>query len=718
MGSVQTKTTTLIFDFVDYDSNKDNNKYSMKVSFNGNTLLEQSIATNQIITTFDSPETNIKEKYKFEVEIKNIEDISKLTYKLSFYENRDNTYSCFLHNSDNCCIEFYVEICAGNHLTVESLKSKYQKLDLLLNSKLYSIPLHYTLNAISFFTLINQNPNTIEVNKLMDKDSSSKTLKAKLKKTKIKEFKFCLKVYEKYESFHENILTVYDNTHYDVPYIQIVSKMTNETKHCFCLLYNLLYNEVINLINSINYNTDYSTFFESLQEIISQFKNLRYKNRNITDYLKTPIKFLTLNEEDKQLFSIDYFLFVVQVFNSKYQTYKTQKATYASFKRLLMNIKIVKEHFIQKQIDFDSRNYDIKSYIEHLLVFSITLADTISNSNESTIEEPKLVNIETLKQFNPNNYYIQAIQFFREIILNLEENSALTSCCRQLNSKISNDLNLNNDIRKRNSFEIEYIPLKALKEDLLSLIPEHFYRIYSKAFFYAMTIPSIDAICFNEYTTFNEMSKELLNEIYLHSEDKEKLYTFPILFLLFHERMGHSKIRHDLYNMYKTTPYKFSFFGKESSLSDKDCNNELYTEAGKIVEKFIGKKICDYLMNPQSDVNSLFDYRLFIEEDFSNLERKIEKIMEEEKQPSPFSSEDTIYNNKNTIYNVEEGESNEHLNDEDLIPSEQIKNTVQKIQPKKKLQTNSKIKKQNLQRRPHCVKSTLFFFQLEDENKQ
>lgn len=59
------------------------------------------------------------------------------------------------------------------------------------------------------------------------------------------------------------------------------------------------------------------------------------------------------------------------------------------------------------------------------------------------------------------------------------------------------------------------------------------------------------------------------------------------------------------------------------------------------------KKICIYLMNPQSNVNNLLEYELFIEEDSSNLERNIEKIMEEETQPFPFSCEDILYNNEN-----------------------------------------------------------------------
>ena len=110
---------------------------------------------------------------------------------------------------------------------------------------------------------------------------------------------------------------------------------------------------------------------------------------------------------------------------------------------------------------------------------------------------------------------------------------------------------------------------------------------------------------------YNGTSKELLIEIYLHNIsfhflEKKVLYEYFIL-------------------------------------NTDEKNDEQYSKKMSCSLK----KICIYLMNPQSNGNNLLGYELFIEEDFSNLERNIEKIMEEEAQPFPFLCEDILYNNEN-----------------------------------------------------------------------
>jgi len=137
----------------------------------------------------------------------------------------------------------------------------------------------------------------------------------------------------------------------------------------------------------------------------------------------------------------------------------------------------------------------------------------------------------------------------------------------------------------------------------------------------------------NERYIFNNLNEKEIESI-LDSGDKDidNIYTLSIFILYFHELYGHSKVR--INDPEKKTPIKFNYKGYLISLFNE--NNEIYKEAGRIVEKYItnfNEINQKFLLNHDKyNVSELLNYKLYIMTDFEELNKIINKIRGDENE--------------------------------------------------------------------------------------
>ena len=90
--------------------------------------------------------------------------------------------------------------------------------------------------------------------------------------------------------------------------------------------------------------------------------------------------------------------------------------------------------------------------------------------------------------------------------------------------------------------------------------------------------------------------------------------------LIFHEYYGHSKVRHDISNLYKNTTNQFEQAGNEYIFLVDEI---IEKEAGSIVESMIGEDNVGYLLHPNRIINEIFNPIFFIQPTFDDLTQYI-----------------------------------------------------------------------------------------------
>ena len=257
---------------------------------------------------------------------------------------------------------------------------------------------------------------------------------------------------------------------------------------------------------------------------------------------------------------------------------------------------------------------------------------------EAVLEENSKYNIDKLKFINLKNNdtknikyncYIKALNLFKNIINNLTYDSLLTECGLELNSRYLKPYNSTK--KNEYSIEISIITLEELKEHLIKCLPEKIYRVNHPSDNYSFYNPISRDIIMNEKFIFNNLNEEEIESILdLGDNNVDNIYTLSILILYFHELYGHSKVR--ITDPEKKTPIKFNFKGYLVCLFND--NNEIYKEAGRIVEKYItnfNELNQKFLLNHDKyNVSELLNYKLYIKSDFDELNKIINKIRGDE----------------------------------------------------------------------------------------
>ena len=255
---------------------------------------------------------------------------------------------------------------------------------------------------------------------------------------------------------------------------------------------------------------------------------------------------------------------------------------------------------------------------------------------------------------NKSNPYIKSLNFIKDIILNLKEDSRLFEVFLYLDSEVIQNLLINNTERKNETiidiygekkiieygknpteYGINMINVDEIRNHLLNLIPKYIIRIDTRMKFNANYDPNSKIMFLNERQLFNTSSKGL-NKTFQKEKISDK-YIMPITIEILHELFGHGKKR--LTNEASNSPedYRDSKHNyKRISIKKKisDFQNIIFPESGVVVENYISedRKVLHWLkrIHPFEEVKDLLDASLWVDKDFNNLEKKVSNYMEKD----------------------------------------------------------------------------------------
>ena len=234
----------------------------------------------------------------------------------------------------------------------------------------------------------------------------------------------------------------------------------------------------------------------------------------------------------------------------------------------------------------------------------------------------RVLRFDDLPEYSP---FICGELMFRNIIKNLTEKSKLNFIFLQLNSGGGYDY-----IKEANCYLLKMIPLVVLKNHLLNISEDYFF-IYSKirADEYAFTDAYTYIVLYNEILIF-----ECEDIAYQESEDNSiKLGLTNV-----HEKGGHIK-----YKRKDQSPrYLIS---NELDLYDNYSEEANGGESGNALEfMLLGDKYYFSKLLKSKNLKKLGNYKLFVEEDSSNLLREINIILKKNKLKIVNISEKKIIN--------------------------------------------------------------------------
>ena len=352
---------------------------------------------------------------------------------------------------------------------------------------------------------------------------------------------------------------------------------------------------------------------KSIKDILIANKDFNYLNGNI----KT-INFQDFNDLEK--FYVFLYIHIVIVCHNKYnddlnelnqnENHKKVQLINTFFESIKNGLNNLDDSFEKLQ----TLNITIECKAKLLsIINSIIIDNPLEKNNLDTLKE---INLETIE--NKNNCYIKANNIFKDIITNLTSNSLLTEAALELNSKYTKNYNLK--IEEKYSIEISFITLDELKNHLVQLIPKNIYIINHTSDNYSYYEKFSTELVFNEKNIFKNKSKEEIKKI-LEQENNDK-YTLRILCLLFHEILGHSKIR--IIDPEQFSPMKFNYKGYLIALFNKD--KQIYKEAGRIIENYLSgfnKTIIEFFYESEEDFNAkpLLSYKLYIGESLDDIKK-------------------------------------------------------------------------------------------------
>jgi len=351
------------------------------------------------------------------------------------------------------------------------------------------------------------------------------------------------------------------------------------------------------------------------------------------------IEMLINSEEDvdKELEEI---LFYAWNFNPKYDTYISE---------------------------ISNLNIDIKDKLLLIKCYNKLFLDSIMSKTELNFMNTLLV-----ENINENNSFKKAINFVKEIISNLSEDSRLFEIFLYLDSNAIENLLEKNEVFLENfkdnygrKKKIEYkehpteygtnmSTVDEVKNHLFKLLPKFIVRTNSDMKFNASYDDKSKIMIINEKKLFN-LNSNLLTNLFENIKSSEK-YALPISIEILHELCGHGKKR--LINDHEGSTEEY----RDSKYDYKRCNvlkkvdeqKEIkYPESGIVLENYISrnKKIIRWLKKVQrkdEEIKKVIDFKLWIDKDFTSLENMITDFINSSDEPiNVNNSQYSIYINRN-----------------------------------------------------------------------
>ena len=115
-----------------------------------------------------------------------------------------------------------------------------------------------------------------------------------------------------------------------------------------------------------------------------------------------------------------------------------------------------------------------------------------------SINENRRIGIKFTDQLGEKDTYKKGFEFFKQIILDLNEESDLLFIYLQIYSGYGLDL-----INKKRCFKMSMIPIEDIKSEIIETIPKYFYTYFSEEDNYIAKDPITQVISFNKQKLFS-----------------------------------------------------------------------------------------------------------------------------------------------------------------------------------------------------------------------
>ena len=351
-----------------------------------------------------------------------------------------------------------------------------------------------------------------------------------------------------------------------------------------------------------------------IEEIITQIKEFKTKNNNIIkekDYYENITNYNNFEKIDLEIFNLIFYYF-----------------------EFLELLKIVDSNdgdrdlkLLGKLFKLKTFNNDFEKYILEIKNLNINILDELiiikaynkkfidSFQSRRSIDYISILDIENLTECNP---YKLAINFIKEIISNLKEESQLFKKFLYLhvetknnklqfinNSEGKTEVNYEN---KQKEYGNNMSNLEKIKNHLFELLPKFIIRINTELKFLSDYDRNSKIFILNEKALFNETSSTI-TDLYENKEFKDT-YALPITIEI-------------LYEIYEYEKKRFI----DNNSSSPELNREINQESGAVFDNFIFENINILrwlrMLHRNIIVKKLLDVSLWIDKDFSQIEKLI-----------------------------------------------------------------------------------------------
>ena len=415
----------------------------------------------------------------------------------------------------------------------------------------------------------------------------------------------------------------------------------------------------------------------------SMIKNYS-KYENIYSYLSTFMNNLNENEKEINKYYEEFYESIYKVDKKKIESFINKdnidfdpnSADYYVFKiylNILLFYSLEKIKDENKKIRFDKWNKFIKLYfnlnnqlidLKNEITFHQKIRILSSYANNYLGKDKDFERIPcrffyiNKKIIDRQNSYYLALEFNKNIINNLTENSALTKGYNQIDSNILKNYLLE---KIENTYTFSNEPLELMKYHLI-MNYDNFIFINNKK-------PKIN----DKFNAEQDRSNRItyINELCLFNAESSEYFTgkntaLPIFMEFFHEKDSHSKKYFKNLKINSPTVY----YTDETHIRDEPKD-------GKFIQSLIGdENFIKNLKDHENNLGELMEVKYFIDNNFNKLHEKYKEIMS-----SKVIKKDKKVINKNIKDLI--------INNEEQVPinNKKINKVNKKISKEKKLET-------------------------------
>ena len=572
--------TYLHLEFPDF-----NKKYFNYLKFNSKTIkIDKNFADIKINKELD------KERYLEKVKLFNNEN-DFVEHNIEIYFNQINNYDCIISSKNDYSFSIYQY----------NKKNLLDKIDVQLGNDIYNIT-KYDNNGLKYcrrFNIINCPLDSLKRNNFDIPNFLSKG-------------SYNINLFHNKKSIQRLKEPIYNEIDFskiskdDKDYLLSFEPKVNKE-------YNKLYND-----NKSNVEEKNIKFKQTLDKMLSFKAKYKFDTfEKIKSILATRKKRKFYENQFEIIYGYAYFLVLISLKKSDIAF-----TLYGIFINILNDLKInIPNDFdIIRIIIWFNDNYLLNNKFEER-IYNFSSLETLDVADNNQIKNLLEFSFIYPKKIKNNTPYKICYEFLNEFIENLTEDSSLFEIIYLLDS----DTGSNRLYKNVRQFQLSLYNLNQIKQHLKSTIPDVIIRKFHSendvcnGSFY----PSYGVIQCYEGILYDINDISTISKI-IENEDKECIYTMPLIMLFFHELFGHSK--HRLDNNYSMSPTHFYNPYDDYKL----CYHYHLGESGRLFEYYISNdvEIIKYLKFGLYPNKILLSSKLWVANDLSKLREIIkEKIL-------------------------------------------------------------------------------------------